>query len=178
MRLIVNINVIRNGLVEGVNMEKFYIVTENSSLNGAYWRYKNNVKEVNEYVKKFMEQEGIKANEYYVDAEKIYIVPTEDDIINFDSRLNKELENGLRQFKLNSLVAKRWVDFVYCNDIEILRKPFVAAYFNAYGRSKSRLFNIGDTVYCSYENEFDFNNPNGFKEIKASEFYSAIENEN
>ena len=44
MRLIVNINVIRNGLVEGVNMEKFYIVTENSSLNGAYWRYKNNVK--------------------------------------------------------------------------------------------------------------------------------------
>lgn len=157
-------------------MEKFYIVTEESNLNKEYWKYKNNVKEVNEYVKKFMEQEGIKANEYYASTEKLYIVPTEDDLRTFNRKLNKELEGGLRQFKLNSSIAKRWVEFVNDNNIKILYKPFVRTYFNAYGRSKSRLFNIGDTVYCTYETEFNFNNPKGFKEIKASEFYSAVEN--
>lgn len=157
-------------------MEKFYIVTEESSLNKQYWEYKNNVKEVNEYVKKFMDQEGIEANEYYANTKKIYIVPTENDIKSFNSKLNKELEGGLRQFKLNSAIAKRWIEFVKDNNIKILHKPFVGTYFNAYGRSKSRLFNIDDTVYCTYETEFNFNNPKGFTEIKASEFYSAIEN--
>lgn len=157
-------------------MEKFYIVTEESSLNKAYWEYKNNVKEVNEYVKRFMEQEGIKANEYYASTERLYIVPTEDDLRAFNCKLNKALENGLRQFKLNSPIAKRWVTFVNDNNIKMLYKPFVGTYFNAYGRSKSRLFNIGDTVYCTYETEFNINNPKGFKEIKASEFYYAVEN--
>ena len=157
-------------------MEKFYIVTEESSLNKQYWEYKNNVKEVNEYVKKFMDQEDIKANEYYVNAELIYIVPSDEDLKNFNKKLNKtELEGGLRQFRLNSDIAKRWINFVKENDIKFKHKPFVGTYFNTYGRSKSRLFNIGNTVYCSYETEFNFNNPNGFKEIKASEFYKVIE---
>ena len=119
-------------------MEKFYIVTEESDLNKEYLGYVNNRKEVNEFVKKFMKQ------------------------------------NGLRQFKLNSDIAKRWIKFVSDNNIKILHKPFVGTYFNAYGRSWSRLFNVGDTIYCTYESEFDFTNPKGFKEIKASEFYKAI----
>lgn len=155
-------------------MEKFYIVTEESDLNKEYLGYVNNGKEVNEFVKKFMKQEGITANEYYVNAEKIYIIPTDEDLESFNKVLNKQLENGLRQFKLNSAIAKRWIKFVSDNNIKILHKPFVGTYFNAYGRSWSRLFNVGDTIYCTYESEFDFTNPKGFKEIKASEFYKAI----
>ena len=86
-------------------MEKFYIVTEESDLNKEYLGYVNNRKEVNEFVKKFMKQEGITANEYHVNAEKIYIIPTDEDLESFNKVLNKQLENGLRQFKLNSDIA-------------------------------------------------------------------------
>lgn len=157
-------------------MEKFYIVTKESNLNSAYWEYKNNIKEVNEFVKEFMSKESINANEYYVNAERIYIVPTKDDINKFNKILTKALDNGLRAFKLNSKVGKSWANFVKTNEIKFKYKPIVGTYFNAYGKSWSRLFNIGDTIYCSYESKFNFNNPKGFIEIKASEFYSAVEN--
>ena len=156
-------------------MEKFYIVTKESNLNKEYWEYVNNIKEVNKYVKEFMKQESIGAIEYHVDYKKIYIVPTENDVERFNSKLTKPLDNGLRAFKTNSLVGKKWIEFVKNNDIKILHKPFVGTYFNAYGRSYQRLFHIGDIVYCSYETEFNFNNPKGFTEIKASEFYRVIE---
>lgn len=151
-------------------MEKFYIVTEESNLNKAYWKYKNNVKEVNEYVKSFMNKEGITANQYHVNAEKIYIIPTDEDLEVFNKILNKQLENGLRQFKLNSAIAKIWIKFVSDNNIKILHKPFVGTYFNAYGRSWSRLFNVGDTIYCTYESEFDLLTQKGLKKLKQVNF--------
>ena len=155
-------------------MERFYIVTKESGLYKEYWNYKKALKENNKLVKEFFQQENIKAKEYYADEEKLYIVPTEDDLKAFNKILNKELENGLRQFSLNSIIAKKWTKFGKENNIKIINKPIVPIYFESYGKSRSSLFNIGDTVYCSYEMSCEFENPKGFKEIKASEFFKAI----
>ena len=157
-------------------MEKFYIVTDKSSLNKDYWKYKNNIKEVNKYVKEFLAKEGINAKYYGVETERLYIIPTERDIARLAGKLTKPLDNGLRSFKTNSVIGKRWIKFVRDNNIKILYKPTVGFYFNAFGKSASRLFDIEDILYCSYESEFDFENPCGFMEIKASEFFKAIEN--
>jgi len=51
-------------------------------------------------------------------------------------------------------------------------------YFNVYGSTSSRLFAIGDKVYCSFKSEYNFTNPEGFIELKASEFFKIVEDEN
>lgn len=157
-------------------MEKFYIVTKESGLYKEYWNYKKALKENNNLVKEFFKQENIKANKYYADEGKLYIVPTEDDLKAFNKILNKEIENGLRQFSLNSIIAKKWTKFGKENNIKSIYKPIVAIYFSECGKSTASLFSIEDTLYCSYEMNCEFENPKGFKEIKASEFFKAIGN--
>lgn len=159
-------------------MEKFFIVTKESSLNKEYLEYQNNVKEVNEYVKKFMEAEGIESKEYSLSENKFYIVPTSNDLEKFNKVLSKPLDNGLRAFKGNSKISKAWERYLESNKFKILHKPYVGVYFRGFGTCKYRLFNIGDVLYCSFECDYDFSSPTGFIEIKASEFYRAIEEHN
>ena len=159
-------------------MEKFFIVTEESRLNNEYWEYQKNIKDVNEHVKKFMELHEIEAQEYYASQDKFYIVPTSKDLEKFNKNLSKPLENELRAFKGNSLIAKEWKRYLESNNVTILYKPYVGTYFRGFGRHKYRLFHIDDILYCTYECDYDFSSPSGFAEIKASEFYKAVEEHN
>lgn len=159
-------------------MEKFFIVTEESSLNNEYWDYQKNSKDVNEHVKKFMELKEIEAHEYYASEKKFYIVPTNSDLEKFDKILSKPLDNGLRAFKGNSKIAKEWQKYLESNEVKILHKPFVGAYFRGLGSCRCRLFHIKNILYCNYQCDYDFTSPTGFTEIKASEFHKAIEEHN
>lgn len=159
-------------------MEKFFIVTEKSGLNSEYWEYQKNTKELNQYVKKFMETFSIEAQEYSVSEDKFYIVPTDNDVDRFGKILSKALSNGLRAFRGNSKIIKEWKSYLKVNNVIMLNKPFAGIYFRGFGRCMSRLFHIDNILYCSYECEYDFNAPEGFTEIKASEFYKAIEDHN
>ncbi|WFR64172.1 hypothetical protein P9222_08345 [Paenibacillus amylolyticus] len=61
----------------------------------------------------------------------------------------------------------------------MLRKPYVPFYFRGFGggRIRSRLFEIDGTVYCSLD-PFEGDPPEGFVEMKASEFFKVIEDQN
>lgn len=159
-------------------MEKFFIVKEGLKLNRDYWEYREGLKAVEEYVDKFMKSHDIEANAYYTSTEKLYIVPEGNDLEKFDKKLGKQEENGLRAFKANSSIGKEWKIYVKENEIKFVHKPFVGIYFSGFGRSKSRLFHIDKILYCTYECDYDFNTPNGFNEIKASEYYKAVEDHN
>ena len=51
-------------------------------------------------------------------------------------------------------------------------------YFNHIcGKMNSRLFDIDNTIYCSFKQDDDINTPEGMIEIKASKFWEIIENE-
>lgn len=159
-------------------MGKYYIITNESDLSSEYWEFKKNMEENRHHVNKFVELQEIEAHEYSASKSKFYIVPTDKDLEKFDKKLAKPLENGLRAFKINSLVAKDWGKYIKDNEIKFKYKPFVGSYFGGFGRSKYRLFHIDNVLYCTYECDYDFNAPVGFTEIKASEFYRVVEDHN
>jgi len=158
-------------------MEKYYIVTEESSLHHDYMSFLENGKKVNELVKAFMKKHQIETRFYAPSDEKLYIQPSEIDVQKFNSILTKPLENGLRAFKKNSTIGKDWINTLKENNIKVSHKPFVPMYFTGvYGHLRTRLFQIEGTVYCSIEGEFrHLDTPKGMEEIKASEFFKIIE---
>lgn len=159
-------------------MEKYFIVTEKSDLHKDYLDYRENSRLINEHYKEFAKENDIEAEEYCPSNKYLHIIPTEKDLERFDKVLLKPTGQGLRSFKLNSKIAKNWAKSLTEKGLKVLSKPYIPFYFrNGFGRSRTRIFNIGEAVYCSYE--ADRNNiecPEGFIEIKASEFYKIIEN--
>lgn len=158
-------------------MEKFFIVTEASQLHKEYFEYKENRKTVHDFVNEFTNKYGIESAEYYPSNECLMIVPTKADIKKFGNMLKKEVSNGLRPFKVNSSINKDWVNLLKERGLTIKHRPMLGLYFvEIYGKHSSRLFDINGILYCSFENSYDkLDTPEGFTEIKASEFYKIIE---
>lgn len=153
-------------------MEKYYIVTPESSVHKDYMVYKSMSEKVNAAFVEFAKEQGIETHEYYQSAQSLHICPTDNDTDKFGKFFKKDAPS---LFKKNSLPAKAWVS--KCQDLGLKspHKPHLAFYLNMYGRAHSRLFMINDVLYASYETECDFENPVGFNEIKASEFFKVIE---
>ncbi|CAB1251463.1 conserved protein of unknown function [Ruminococcaceae bacterium BL-6] len=157
-------------------MEKYFIVTDQNLLRKDYMNCLQNMKEVNIFAKKFMEDRGIETHKYSCDNNAFYIIPTDKDLVNYSKMLMNDIGNGLRRFKKNSKIAKAWIQTVKNNNIKILEIPYVPSCFkNTYGHTRSNLFMIDNVVYCCFEIEHDFETPEGMTEIKASEYYRVIE---
>ena len=159
-------------------MENYYEVTKGSPLHKEYMDYLANDKIIREISHEFLINNNIDTKEYASTKDTFYIVPTEKDIENFDKILCKELENGLRAFKAKSKIGKVWKETLKDKGVQPLHKPMLMLYFNVYGNTQSRLFAIDDKVYCSFKSEYNFSNPDGFIELKASEFFKIVEDEN
>ena len=156
-------------------MEKFYIVTPETELYDEYIRYKENIPVVNEIVKTILTKYGIETHLYAAANEYLCIQPTENDKVNFVNQLKTQIDLDLYPFKKNSVIGKEWINTLKENNIKVLHKPLIQFYFKACGKARFRLFHIDDVIYASYETNGEFDNPNGFHEIKASEFYKATE---
>ena len=156
-------------------IEKYFEVTKDSGLYEDYNKYYNNVPVLNKIVKDFCMTNGIESKTYACTSDSFYIAPTEKDKENFKTQLCKYAEgcSGITPFKKNSKIGKNWV----AQKAVVLNRPFVGLYFeDCCGHTSSRIFKIDDKVYCSYKNENDtMETPKGFVEIKASEFFKIIE---
>lgn len=59
---------------------------------------------------------------------------------------------------------------------KVVYRPYLPLYFDVLeGKCSVRLFKKNDIIYCSFSTDKDFKTPSGLKEIKGSEFYKAIE---
>lgn len=157
-------------------MERFFKVKEENPIYGEYFKWWNNVEPTKAKWKEFKKMVGIEASEF-APYPNLYIVPTENDLINFGRYLNKEVyNNGLRKFKKTSTIQKDWDKFVK-NNIKLIPKPNIAFDFCFPGKTTTRLFHYENTVYCSVivENNDDYDVPQGYEEIKGSEFYKIVE---
>ncbi|MDB5052648.1 MAG: hypothetical protein JWM44_698 [Bacilli bacterium] len=156
-------------------MEKYYIVTEKSSLHKSWFDYKANVSVVNDLVKKFTAENGIESSEYYVSDTEIYIVPSEKDVETFGKSLGATLDNGLRRFSMRSKICKAWMEALRVAELKVLRKPMVILYFRGIGgKYKSRIFDQNGVLYCSID-PADGKENEGLIEMKASEFFKIVE---
>ncbi|WHH58453.1 hypothetical protein [Petroclostridium sp. X23] len=160
-------------------MEKFYIVTEESELHQEYFEHQKNVKVINDHVIDFMKDQGIETTKYYPANDTLYIIPTQKDAAKFAKVLAKQVNDGLRSFKKNSAICKEWVKSLKGKGLKVLSKPHIFMYFRGYERFSWRLFDVDNTLYCSYScNSDSIDTPKGFTVIKASEFYKVIEDYN
>jgi hypothetical protein len=160
-------------------MEKFYIVTDKSDVKQDYLDYKQNLKDVNEVVKVVMDANGIEAKEYCIDNYDFAIVGTQADLNKYLSQFRKDAFVGHPCFfKKTSTVYKQVFEALKLKNLKVLHKPMIQFQFHGYGQSRSRLLDIDDIVYASFESEYDFKTPKGFQEIKASEFFKIIEDYN
>lgn len=154
-------------------MEKYYTVTPGSQVHNEYLEYIAMSDKVNEAFKAFAEEQGIETKEYLPSTENLYICnPTENDKEKFGKYFKKS-EPGF--FKKYSVPAKTWIAICRSLNLKSPRKPCLPFYFHAYGKTRCRLFMLNDVLYSNFESEYDFKNPEGFEEIKASEFFKVIE---
>ena len=151
-------------------MERYFEVTGQSNLYNEYMEYKNNQQVIHNISKEFMTTQRIETDTYANQGNTFYIVPTKKDIEVFGKSLCKSVGEGLRAFKANSKIGKAWVKTLEEKQTTIKSKPFVGFSFrNCMGKNRSRIFAIDSAVYCSFQNEYDFEDtPEGFVEIKAS----------
>lgn len=157
-------------------MEKYYLVTDESSLRKNYLDFLENEKIVKEFTDRFFKKHNISSNSYYPTSTYLHIIPTKEDEEKFGKQLCKKSNNGLKAFKKNSLINKDWLNCARTENIEFKIRPHLSWYFgNIFGGCSFRLFEIDGNVYCSYSCSYDFKNPTGFLEMKASEFFKLIE---
>jgi len=153
-------------------MERFYIVTSDSSIHKDYLDYREMSEKVNGAFVEFAKEQGIETHEYYQSAQYLHICPTDGDTVNFGKYFKKDVP-GL--FKKNSPLAKAWVNKCQALGLKSPYKPNLGFEFRVFGRTSSRLFMINDVLYASFRADCDFKNLAGLKELKASEFFKVIE---
>lgn len=158
-------------------MEKYFKVRKENHIYNDYFKWWNNLDNVKRRWEQFRKLEGIESTQF-VPKQELYIIPTEVDLINFGRFLYKDVfPGGLRKFKKTSSVQKDWERFCK-NNLELIDKPRLFYDFPTTGKTRTRLFHYKDEVYCSIENEFIDENyivPEGYEEIKPSEFYKIVE---
>jgi hypothetical protein len=157
-------------------MEKYFIVSPKADLYKDYFKYIENRKAVHEHVKRFFDKHEIKAQYYDCLGNWLYIKPTEEDLKVFGSMLCQAELNGLRCFKENSKIGRAWAKSLQETNLKVLSKPQILLYLDHYiPRCRYRLFRVGTVLYGSIETDSEFTLPEGFEEIKASEFYQKLE---
>lgn len=159
-------------------MEKFFIVTDKCKYKKDYLDYQKNITDVNEVVKEFFNENNIETSKYYLDNNKLYIIPTDKDTENYGSVLNKPVQQGLRAFKKTSKISKMFYENINNKGLKILNRPSLWMYMNGFYGSFSTVTSlVGDTMYLKIDTEYGNEiNETGMNEIKASEYYLALGN--
>lgn len=158
-------------------MEKFYIVSEASNIYKAQKEHEAFIKKICEVFNGFAETYGIETSQFYPSVERLEIAPTDRDREKFGQYFVKSKSHPEGTFKLLCPMAKDWAD--RCKKAGLTKsvlKPtmFLGSTFGVL-KYRARLFEEGGALYCTMESDTPFNAPEGFEEIKASDFYKRME---
>jgi len=177
-------------------MERSFIATKESKYNIDLHKYMVLVEQQRKFVKKFFIDKGIETtaylvggdgfmnrpfNEYEMKSIRLSIEPSENDLINFKKILCKPNKNhGLCTFKKNSSISKEFSQKCVDEQTVInLYSPRISDYFESLGYNGCSYtqFKYDDNLYIKIDSEYlgDSDTPEGFNEIKLSDFYIAKE---
>ena len=158
-------------------MEKYYIVSADSALGKAYQNYKTDSDLFYKTYLDFAKEKGITSDGVYLTAKRLWINPTAEDKEKFSAEFMM-YEPG--QFKKTSQLCKEWVNLCKEKGIRGLSKPNPIFYFHIsdFFTCRYRLFELDGVIYCTLFSSDEFDAPDGLNEIKASEFYTIMEQHN
>lgn len=177
-------------------MEKAFLITEESRFYKRLKEFKELEKQQSIFMKDFFDRNGIETTKYRLCGDgfvnvpfsehhknEIYleISPTEKDLTNFSKQLSKtENRIGLRTFRKNSKIGKSVAQECIDNKVVInLMQPEIDDYFTdlIFYRRGYDGFESGDKLYFKidvdnyFEKEKYSEIPDGFEEIKVSEYH-------
>ena len=176
--------------------ERYFNVSDNTAYVRRTKKYANDSEQQRLFVARFFEKHGIEAKEYIVSGTggincpftenqvrniSLRISSTENDMAMFGRLLKIPCgRTGLRGFRANSEIMKDFANGCIAEGIAInLHMPSPRDYFTSIGSSacSSRYFEYDGKHYLTVKSErFDKNDtPDGFTEIKASEYYTRLE---
>lgn len=173
-------------------MEKAFKVTKNSKYYKDFTKYMELVESQRKFVKGFFETNNIKAKNYYIGGNgffnvpfenesniNLYIIPTENDNENYGKQLTKPDDRGLCRFKKTSKIRKLFARGCVENKIVInIADIDLRDYFSMdwQGYSQTRIpCEEGYLLKVKSNGLKDGDIPQGFEEIKLSEFHLALE---
>ncbi|AUN01514.1 TPA: hypothetical protein ACXDAY_002205 [Clostridium botulinum] len=182
-------------------MEKAYLVQESSEYYKDVLKYIQPDKEQSKFVFSFLDKNNIQAERYYLCGDgccnkpflqedkgdiSLSIIPTDEDKEKLSKSLCKPDQYGLCSFKKNSKIGKEFAQYCIDNKIIInLLKPRIGDYFESKSPNNLSLggyrlsqFEVGDNLYVkldSHKINEETKTPEGFVEIKLSEFYKKLE---
>lgn len=182
-------------------MEKAYLVQESSNYYQDLQIYIQRREKQKEFVFKFLREHNVEAKEYWLHGDgycdrpfleedkkdiSLSIIPTEKDKENLNKQLCKPDQYNLYGLKKNSKIGKEFAQ--YCIDNEILinvSEPRIGDYFEfkssnnlSLGGYRLSQFELEDNLYVkldSHKINEETKTPEGFIEIKLSEFYKKLE---
>ena len=157
-------------------MERYFIIDKDHHIYKEYFEWKDCANKLAKKFNEFKNKTGIETN-LFVPQKELLIVPTENDLNQYqDQYYKKDYGHSLKGFKKKSYLYKLWEDLT--KDIIFKYKPTLFYDFPIFGKTRTRIFDYQDKVYCSLESDYLNENtqiPKGYTEIKASKFYKIIE---
>ena len=155
-------------------MEKYFVVNENHDF---YKRCSQYIEKRNDIFNKayaYMKQFDVEDREVGVSGRSIYVADTKENRDKFGNMLKKDAKRGWLEFKKNSKIAKEWTH----------EKPYPPSFIfdvlSDCGRYSERMFIFENKLYIGFRLDHDFETPDGYTEIKASQYHATVEliNEN
>lgn len=156
-------------------MIKYFIITH-EKYKQEYEKYRRDFEKFNNIFDIMQKEFGIETTRYYPTLDMFGIDPTPADLEKFKSDMKKEKEF----FKKNSKQSKRWVELIKehnitCNHVPEMTWDYIDI---GCGRVRSSVVEIKSVIYGTLEYDKDFVLPEGFNEIKASEYHRILEENN
>lgn len=148
-------------------MKKYYIVTKESKVYEQYWKYNFALEQIQKAFVEFTEEHNINSKEFHALADRLYIVPVQEDIERFGQDFVK---NNVGMFKKKTHLSNEWIKKCREEKIKTPNKPFIPFIFNCADKCLWQLFDIDDVIYCTFESQSKFIAPKEFKEIEENEF--------
>lgn len=177
-------------------MERAFYITKESKYYKDLNRYIEMVELQKSFVRQFLKENNIEAIKYHVGGDgmcnypfdefskdniRLYIIPTENDLKTIGKQLCRVVDdNGLRQFRANSKISKKFAQYCVDNEVIInilgldLRDYLKSINWMGYSQRK---FPWKDGYYLKVTSDLlkEDDNPEGFIPIKLSEFHKALE---
>lgn len=159
-------------------IEKFFKLKNDGKLYKDFIEYAEEADIEKKQMKIFLNENGIKTKQYGEWLGCLCIVPTSEDMENFEKQLKKDSLNGIaKSFKKNSKINKKYIEFT--KDFKKLRRPEVWMYMkNFIGSVRTEVKSIGEdaeTIIMKLTTEHEYEITDIAEEIKASEYYLLLE---
>lgn len=155
-------------------MEKFLKVKNGSKIDNEIGMHNDIQRKHFEFMKVFLADNEIEAQEYYVHQSLGIVGLTENDMAKFGNQLKKDGE----WFRANSKLNKAYIKGLDDNFIDTSKLRSLTTWdfgIRVYGRSRIQHFKGLDNYYLMIDASNDFKTPEDYEEIKASEWHKAFE---